>query len=217
MIADTDILYASLLGSDIIKKLPRLASVQNQLAKQVLPPIKFLPFQNTEIVKEVTGSVSDEINRADLPLSSAQQFFPFWFTGEDGSRFLLPYEPIININGKNTIIRRNVAKADGLIGSIKERWNQADYEITITGVLVGSILSGSAKDCFPRADFSKLQQYLTSKKQLEVYCEPLQLLGINHIVIEDFSFPFTKGENVQAYEIKAYSDSTYNLLIEKEA
>ena len=49
-----------------------------------------------------------------------------------------------------------------------------------------------------------------------VYCEPLQLLGINRIVIEEMSFPFTKGENVQAYEISALSDFDFNLLLEEK-
>ena len=128
---------------------------------------------------------------------------------------------MINISGKNTIVRRNVAKAKTkggleLGGSIKERWNQGDYDITITGVLIGSLLTGNVEDCFPREDFEKLRDFMTAPKSLKVYCEPLQLLGINQIVIEDFSFPFTKGENVQAYEIKCYSDFDYKLLLDIE-
>jgi hypothetical protein len=79
---------------------------------------------------------------------------------------------------------------------------------------MGSILTGDVSECFPREDFEKLRDLLTYPKELYVKCEPLQLLGINRIVIEDMSLPFTKGENVQAYEIKGYSDSSYNLLIE---
>ena len=59
----------------------------------------------------------------------------------------------------------------------------------------------------------KLKEVLTHAKQVKVNCAPLELLGINDIVIDDFSFPFTKGENVQAYEIKACSDFSYNLLM----
>jgi len=210
-----DILYASLLGSQVTKSIPRFTAVQNQLMKHVLPPINFLPLQSQNVaVKEVSGDVRGNLWQADAPTPEDGQFFPLSFVADDGVKYLLPYEPLVSIIGKNTIVRRNVAKANGVIGSVKERWNQADYEITITGALVGSIITGSVEDCYPRADFERLRDYMTTAQALTVYCEPLQLLGISKIVIEDFSFPFTKGENVQAYEIKAYSDFAYNLLLD---
>lgn len=214
MPTDTDILYASLLGSQIVKQLPRFEAVQNELMKRVLPSVGFLPNQQKDKVVGTQGLYNSRINQSDPKLSADQQFFPFYFVNEKGEKWLLPYEPVISIQGKNIITKRKVAKADGLIGSIKERWNQDDYEITITGVLFGSLESGSVQDCYPIEDFMMLKEYMTSKRDLEVFCEPLQLLGINRIVVEDFSFPFTKGENVQAYEIKAYSDFEYNLLID---
>jgi hypothetical protein len=210
----TGILFSSLVGSKVTESIPRFTAIQNELLKRVLPPIPFLPKTNNEAVRDVTADFNADVWQADKPLSEEQQFFPFSFVGEDGTRYLLPYEPMVNVIGKNTIVRRNVAKAQNMIGSIKERWNQADYEITITGVLIGSILSGTVDQCFPREDFERLRDQMTAPRSLTVYCEPLQLLGINQIVIEDFSFPFTKGENVQAYEIKAYSDFAYNLLLD---
>jgi hypothetical protein len=227
---NTDILFASLVGSKV--SIPRFNAVQNELMKHVLPPIPFLPLKNDVEVEDISNSAksihsefesSDKIDiwKADAPTPADKQFFPFWFVDEKGNKWLLPYEPMISISGKNTIIRRNVAKAkstnvDGISlgGSIKERWTQEDYEITITGVLIGSIITGSVEECFPRKDFEKLRDIMTAGKSLRVFCEPLQLLGINQIVIEDFSFPFTKGENVQAYEIKAYSDFDYKLLLD---
>lgn len=219
MIADkTGIIFSSLVG---IAKTNRLQVVQNELSKHVLPPIPFLGYKRDTGVEEKTLDIKADLWKADAPLSANDQFFPFYFVGEDGVKYLLPYEPMINISGKNTIVRRNVAKAKTkggreLNGSIKERWNQGDYDITITGVLIGSLLTGNVEDCFPREDFETLRDFMTAPKSLKVFCEPLQLLGINQIVIEDFSFPFTKGENVQAYEIKAYSDFDYKLLLDIE-
>ena len=215
----TGIIFSSLVGAGVTSAIPRLTSVQNELMKHVLPPIPFLPFRNTIEIEESDSTIDAELWKADPKLNASDQFFPFSFVGDDGQAYLLPYEPMININGKNSIVRRKVAKAktsDGLAlgGTIKERWTQDDYEITITGVLIGSIITGSVEDCFPREDFEKLRDFMTAPKSLQVYCEPLQLLGINEIVIEDFSFPFTKGENVQAYTIKAYSDFDYKLLLE---
>ncbi len=230
---NTDILFASLVGSKV--SIPRFNAVQNELMKHVLPPIPFLPLKNKESIAQENADFKTnteyyaqenadfKVNlwKADDPTPEAQQFFPFWFVDDAGNKWLLPYEPMVTISGKNTIIRRNVAKArsttkNGISigGSIKERWNQADYEITITGVLIGSLLTGSVQDCYPIKDFERLRDIMITPKSIKVFCEPLQLLGINQIVIEDFSFPFTKGENVQAYEIKAYSDFDYKLLLD---
>lgn len=219
-----DILFASLVGSKVVKMIPRLEAVQNELMKHVLPPIPFLPFRNDEGVIDVSAEEYLNLWEADKPLSDEQQFFPLSLSIDEGvTWFRLPYEPLISISGKNVIAKRRVAKFEaesatdikntGISGTIKERWCQDDYEITITGVLMGSLLRGNYEDCFPRADFEKLKRILTHSQHIKVACAPFELLGINSIVIDDFSFPFTKGENVQAYEIKACSDSSYNLLI----
>ncbi|AUS04483.1 DUF6046 domain-containing protein [Pseudotamlana carrageenivorans] len=211
-----DIIFSSLVG---VHRNERFKVVQNQLSKNVLPPIPFLGFKNKEALAESNASVLSEHWQADTPRAEGDQFFPFSFVGSDGQKYLLPYEPMITIAGKNSIVRRNVAKAKTvngqlISGSIKERWTQGDYEITITGVLIGSLLTGDMEDCFPISDFEKLRDFMIAPRRIKVYCEPLRILGVDYIVIEDFSFPFTKGENVQAYEIKAYSDFDYKLLLE---
>jgi hypothetical protein len=217
---NTDILFASLVGSKIVEMVPRLTSVQNELMKHVLPPLPFLPFRNEEGVIAVSADEYTNLWNADTPLSEEQQFFPLSLSIDQGKTyFRLPYEPLISISGKNVIAKRRVAKWNAanskqLTGTIKERWSQDDYDITITGVLIGSLLRGNVEDCFPRADFEKLKKVLTHAKEIKVNCAPLELLGINSIVIDDFSLPFTKGENVQAYEIKASSDFSYNLLMQ---
>jgi hypothetical protein len=176
----------------------------------------FIPFLQP-ILKQSTQQVDPSILwQSDKPIGVNSQVFPFGFrkTG-DKEIYYLPYEPMIDIIGGNTIIRRNIFKASsGLVGSVKERWNQKDYEITIRGFLIGEIMKGSVEQCYPIKDFNKLKEYLTSGESIEVFCPPLEMLSINRIIISDFSYPFTKGENVQAYEIKAYSDFSYNLLID---
>ncbi|MBK5213638.1 MAG: hypothetical protein JJE55_08270 [Flavobacteriaceae bacterium] len=216
---NTDILFAALVGSRFGGDPAKFKIIQDEMAKHVKFPTPFLPFHVPTFVYPVAGEEREDNNRATPPRPEAEQFFPFTFSGDDGERYLLPYEPMINISGRNVIVRRDIAKAKTesgteLGGTVKERWTRGDYEITITGALHGSLLTGSVEDCFPREDFEKLRDYMTSAKSLTVYCEPLQLLGIDQIVIEDFSWPFTKGENVQAYEIKAYSDYDYKLLLD---
>ncbi len=217
---EKSILFASLLGSKVAQQIPRFETVQNEIGKRVLPPISFLPFKNNPVkINESEGNFNPgELWMADAPKSESEQFFPFTFI--DGkNRYTLPYEPMISISSANNIVERTVAKAGSdaqYEGTVKERWSRGDWEIKITGVLIGSILTGDVSQCYPKEDFEKLKNFLEGKSSWMVYCEPLQLLGINRIVIEEMSFPFTKGENVQAYEISALSDFDFNLLLEEK-
>lgn len=221
-LSNQDILFASLVGSEVVKLVPRFQALENELAKHVLPTVPFLPIKNRLGID--TGNPSEiigDIWQADAPQVESEQFFPLSLSIDDGKTFfLLPYEPMITVSSKNNVVRRNVAKQDPeknnkFQGTIKERWSRDDYQIQITGYLMGAMLKGSVKDCFPIVDFEKLVKVLTSATNIKVKCPMLEQLGINYIVIEEFSFPFTKGENVQAYNIKAISDFSYELLIEE--
>lgn len=228
-----DILFAGLMGVKAVKTLERLDIVQNELTKHVFPPIPFLPFRNITGVQEVSIGAQSNIWKADHQVtqrnlweadpeqSEDHQFFPLSFSFfESGTKWLFPYEPLISISGGSNIVKRNVAKngtderGKQLTGTIKERWSQKDFDITITGVLMGKKLRGKPEDCYPKAQMNSLFEFLTAQKEIYVFCHLFEPLGINRIVIEDYSFPFTKGENVQAYEIKAVSDSIHKLLIE---
>lgn len=225
--SDKDILVASLIGSKAVEAVPRLAVVENYMEKHVGIPIPFLPFKNKVEVGSRRSEDEDDNPQADSRPNELTkwkanksnvdgQFFPFSVkrAGTKDPFYTLPYEPLISISGKNNIVKRSIAKAPNFIGTVKEHWSQDDYSITITGMLFGSNEIGAPQNTFPREDFEKLREYCTSPTGLEVQCEPLQLLGINNIVIEDFSFPFSKGENVQAYDIKATSDFSADFLLE---
>lgn len=216
-LTNENVLIASLLGSKAVKALPRFAAVENEMAKHVLPPIPFLPVRNETGIDEAEPWETQDTWLNDSALSADKQFFPFSFKRETEDQFyLLPWEPMININAKNIISKRRVAKSGSkLIGSIKERISTDDFEITITGAFYGGQMIGTHAETYPRADMEKLRDYLLTPERLQVNCEPLQLLNIDYIVIEEMNFPFTKGENVQAYEIKAVSDFKWDLLYKK--
>lgn len=217
-LTDKDILFASLMGSNAVGTIERSRLVQDELSKRVLPRIPFLPLQNKSVIADENLNPSWLINQTDLPIPESQQFFALSFSlTQGGERWLFPYEPMITISSGNTVIKRNVAKqGDKLIGTIKERWNRKDFDITVTGVLMGSITTGKFEDCFPRDQMQKLFEFLKYNKEFFIYCAPLEILGINKVVVEDYSFPFTKGENVQAYDLKLTSDDFYNLLVIEE-
>lgn len=217
----SDLIFSSFVGTPNPRELQNFKLVQDEAGKHVYPPMPFLPISLSFGQVEHTVPIQSEINQATPPVGENEQFFPLSFETEDGRQYLLPYEPMINIKGKNQIIRRRIAKAKSqngteLGGTVKERWSQDDYEITVTGALYGSIMTGNVEDCFPREDFERLRDYMTAAESLKVYCEPLQMLNIHQVVVADFSFPFTKGEYVQAYEIKLYSDYDYKLLLDIE-
>lgn len=218
-IDNQDLLFAGLMGSRAVNLIQNANILNNELSNRVLPVIPFLPLKNENNVSSKTGraiNLEDNWTTRDT-VEEQKQFFPLSFSfKENGQKWLFPYEPMMNISSGNSIVKRNVAKqSNKLTGTIKERWSQKDYDITITGVLIGSIMQGKPEDCFPRDHFVKLFEFLTHSKELFIYSYPLELLGITKVVIEDYSFPFTKGENVQAYELKLTSDYSYELLIKE--
>lgn len=219
MITNRDIVFASLMGSNAVGTIQRTNVVQNELQKHILPAIPFLPVEDKlTTVRSKNMFVSSQNGVADESLSEDQQFFPLSFSfTSDGQKWLFPYEPMVNISSGNNVVMRNVAKqGDQLIGTVKERWSRKDFDIQVTGVLMGSQLQGSAGDTFPRKQMEALFEFLKFSKEIFVYCHPLEILGITKVVVLDYSFPFTKGENVQAYDIKLVSDFSYNLLIKEE-
>jgi Domain of unknown function (DUF6046) len=216
-LTNQDIIFLGLMGSNSVAAYQRSQLVQNELSKHVLPNIPFLPVLNENKITNTLINPTFRINEADGPTPEAKQFFPLSFSFEEnGTKFLFPYEPMINVSSGNNIIKRNVAKqGKELVGTIKERWNRKDFDIQVTGVLMGSVLQGSVENCYPKAQMKALFDYLKFNKEIYVYSEPLAQMGITKIVVEDYSFPFTKGENVQAYDIKLVSDFAYNLLLKK--
>jgi hypothetical protein len=217
MITEKEILFAGLMGMDKVAMMQRLSIVEDESMKHVFLKIPFIPFINKTFIEK--GSNFNDFlgfDQVDSKLPEAQQFFPLSFSfTESGVKWLFPYEPMINIASGNNIVKRNVAKqGDKLIGTIKERWSRKDFDITVTGVLFGSMMNGTADDCYPKDDLIKLFDFLKFNKEFYVYCHPLDILGVKKVVVEDYSFPFSKGENVQAYELKLTSDDSYKLLLE---
>lgn len=222
-----DLVFASLMGSRAVNLIQNANILNNELSKRVLPVIPFLPLKNKVQIQQDsygirtydpisgwTGGFLGDNWTTPNSVEEQKQFFPLSFSfTQSGQKWLFPYEPMINISSGNTIVKRNVAKqGDKFMGTIKERWSRKDFDITVTGVLIGSILKGKPEDCFPREQFIKLFEFLKHSKEIYVNSHPLELLGIVKVVVEDYSFPFTKGENVQAYELKLTSDDSYSLL-----
>ena len=162
-------------------------------------------------------SMSDsDLKQSIQDLSSEGQFFPLRMKLPDLPEWTFPTEPLISIRGKNTTVKRSVAKAysltSGIRGTVKERWNQDDYDINITGVFCDFNNDGE----YPRRDVERLRTFCESKQVIEVLCPLFEIFGITQMVIDDWDIPFTAGENLQAYSITASSDFQFQLLIDTE-
>lgn len=140
---------------------------------------------------------------------SVAMVLPLSIGTTENDLWLFPIEPLISISGKNIFVKRNVAKSN-FRGTIKERWTEDDFQISIQGAFIHDDLL-----TYPSSDLQKLMYYIRQKRELTVKNELLAILDINHIVIESYDFPFSKGENVQNFSINALSDHDYTLFIDK--
>lgn len=175
----------------------------------------------TEIVRQLRGpagilpegfdvdALSDEqlaavivSNAVGVPMT-----FPLYFKVEGGDWWLFPYEPQITLQGTNVIVKKPVSKGS-VRGTIKERWTQGDYQVNISGILIG-------QNAYPEADVKRLREFCEASRVL-VKSPLLELFSINQVVIENWSIPHTSGRANQAYTISAVSDDIYRLLLRKE-
>lgn len=134
--------------------------------------------------------------------------FPLWLQIEGEEWWQLPFEPVITINGKNTIVKKRTSKGS-VRGTIKERWCQDDYSINIEGVVI------SSDGQYPEDIVMTLRRHCEAA-HLKVRCPVFEMFSIYRIVIEQFDFPMTTGSANQAFKINAVSDDIYKLLLKKE-
>lgn len=126
----------------------------------------------------------------------------------DAEEWLLPIEPMLSVTGQNIITRRRVNKGR-VKGSIKERWTEDDYSITIEGILMGT--DGN----YPTADVAKLRKFCEAGRVF-ILNPLLEIFGISHMVIEKWDIPFTSGNENQNYTLSGYSDDIYKLLLSRD-
>lgn len=126
----------------------------------------------------------------------------------DAEEWLLPIEPMVSVTGQNIITRRRVNKGR-VKGSIKERWTEDDYSITIEGILMGS--DGN----YPIADVAKMRKFCEAGRVF-ILNPLLEIFGISHMLIEKWDIPFTSGNENQNYTLSGYSDDIYKLLLSRD-
>lgn len=180
--------------------------------------IKFPPYTlfNPRIPAGMTpemdsiADLSDE-ELEDIIVTNAKgvpMVFPLYLAKEGEPWWLLPYEPQVTIQGSNVLVKKQVSKGS-VRGTIKERWAQGDYNLSISGILIGE------NNTYPSDDVKKLRSLCEGGKIL-VKSPQMELFSITQIVVEDWSIPFTAGQANQGYTINAVSDDIYKLLLRRE-
>ncbi len=187
--------------------------ILEQMYRQMVRPYALfnpVPRAGEAPVMDSLADMSDD-QLADLLVTNAKgvpMVFPLYFAVEGGPWWLLPYEPQVTIQGSNVLVKKQVSKGE-VRGTIKERWSQGDYHISISGILMGE------KGQYPSEDVKTLRSYCEAGKVL-VKSPQMELFSITQIVVEDWNIPFTSGQANQAYTISAVSDDIYKLLLRRE-
>ena len=175
-------------------------------------PFRYVPKVKTPDEEQLKDSdIESAKDRTGAKVFSPQAPLTLTATIEGRKReYKFALDPVVSVNGRSVIVRRYVAKGS-VTGSVKESWSRDDYEVTIAGVLIEC----DGEDLNNRLD--ELREILESGEVLEVYNAWLNTgLKINNLVVDTFSFPHTKGLQNQTYTIKCYSDSSINVLEEKQ-
>ena len=179
-----------------------------------LPPI--IPFKEVVSVqgnndKESNAELQARLASGLKEIAAANYLMPVSLQVINGvdSPFVLPIDPLVSLSGKNIVVRRYVSKSEKR-GSIKEYFAQDDYDVGIAGVLIADTAD----------QLNVMIQELRTiceqgKNGLSITNDLLNnYLDIHNIIIEEYEFPFTKGAENQAFNIKGYSDDSYDLLVD---
>ena len=169
-------------------------------------PISLPPYwlNHPEVVRSMADNLDQAEPQSRLGVPCA---CPLLVRGQNEANWWeLPIEPVITINGKNSIVKRQVLKVAGTKGerrgTVKELWTQDDYEVNISGIFIAD-----EEYRLPEQDIRRLRGYCEAHEPLYVLSDLFTLFNIDRIVIEDYSFPFTHGMQNQMFAIKAYSDN----------
>jgi len=112
---------------------------------------------------------------------------------------------VIGYTAKKTIVETPMV---GRRGSVKELVNIDDYEISITGAVIG--------DDWPEAELKKLNDLFKINEPIQLTCALTNLFmdEENSVVIKSMDFVETRGaETIQIVKMTLTTDSSLNLIL----
>jgi hypothetical protein len=126
--------------------------------------------------------------------------------------FQLPNEPVIEINGGQTIIKTPIDSSTDpqkrRFGTFKEMFSLDDYKIIIRGVAV--LEDGT--DEYPEEQIKQIRYLCEKASNIAIACTLTTIFGIPKIVIESCSFPGVEGApGYQPYQLNCLSDFDFDI------
>ncbi len=156
--------------------------------------------RNSATVADITHT-----NALGIPMV---QPLRFCLDEQGAEEWLFPNEPMVSVSGGQAIVKRNVSKGS-VRGTVKERWAQNDYSVSIEGVL------SSTDGSYPSDDVARLRTFCEAG-YVRCLSPLLEIFGITRLVIESWDMPFTSGSANQNFSISAVSDDIYKLILTAE-
>lgn len=191
---------------------PRLSNAINSLATTKSE----LEYQSALEVATAEISGYDKVNSylgntEDLGFDSSNHFsgLPIYMPLvleklKKGEKEYILESAIVEINRQKNIVTTVVQGRDS---SVKELINNGDYQITVSGVIATKGVG------YPKDSVKDFETFLVAKESIKITHQVMNLLGINQLVITDYSIPYTPFMNMQAYSFNAMSDKPIELVI----
>lgn len=151
------------------------------------------------------GPARDEnisVSQLNTPVYSDINFLPKSYTDNQGRVITTPgqvYDAVlITVSQTKKIIRTEIQGRDG---TVKEYIGMDDYQVVINGIIT------AANGVHPTDDIATLRKILTAPVAIDVACAYLQNLGIQSLVVLDFTLEQQAGGySYQTFSITAVSE-----------
>ncbi len=131
---------------------------------------------------------------------------PLVLESVEGLEDLLFDSAFVEISRQRNIVVTNVQGRDT---SVKEFINNGDFTISVSGIIA------QKKMGYPKDQVKLFHQYMSYKGSISVVHEVLKMLGIDEIVITDYSLPAGSFVNAQEYSFNALSEVPAMLRLEE--
>lgn len=148
-----------------------------------------------------------------LPISDAERWLDRFSLSAlnlelpDGETIKMP-EVVITVSLQKQI---KTTPVNGLEGTIKEYFDNGDYNLQIETGIVALNKDGYIVDKYPSEGVTRLKKFLDHSGSLNVHCPILDLFGISQLVVMSYTIQCAAHSNHQNVSITAVSDKDYTI------
>lgn len=158
-------------------------------------------YDNVELYDDTNIKGHVESTFFGLPI-----YMPLVLESVDGIEDYLFDSAFVEISRQKNIVITNVQGRDT---SVKEFINNGDFTISVSGIIAQKTIG------YPKDLVSQFNEFMSFKGSIPVVHEVLNMLGVNEIVITDYSLPADNLANAQQYSFNAISEVPALLRLEE--